>query len=142
VPIVPPVVEQQQMTNLQHHAFFGEGYHAAVLDDDPGTRNATAGLLRSWGFEVREAASPAELDSVPVDLLVADGDGAAAGDGIAAVLTMRDERPGLRIVLLTEEMETLPPGETSSAIDMLRKPVPPIVLRAAVTKAMSGPAGQ
>lgn len=141
VPVVPPTVEQRPVMYLQRHAFFGEGYRAAVLGDDPATRDATAGLLRSWGFEVWGAASPAELESGSLDLLVVDGDDMAAGGGYEAVTAIRGLQPSLRVILLGGQPGILQPGEVGRAIDMLRKPVLPIALRAAVAKAMAAPAG-
>jgi signal transduction histidine kinase len=140
VPVVPPVTEPLPGANLQCRALFGQGRHAAVLGDAPAARDEIAGLLRSWGFDVREARSPAELESVPVDLLVADDDGMAAGDGITAITAMRNLQPGLRIVVLTGRPEALQPSKACAAIDVLRKPVLPVALRAAVTKAMAAPA--
>ncbi|POR53086.1 ATP-binding protein [Bosea psychrotolerans] len=141
VPIVSPVAEPLPAGGLQRHASFGQGRHAAVLGDDPAARDAATGLLRSWGFDVREAASPAELESAPVDLLIADADGIAAGGVIATITAIRVLRPALRIVLLTGQTGAIQPREACADIDMLRKPVLPIALRAAVTKAMAGPAG-
>lgn len=142
VPAVPPSIAALPAADPQRHAVFGQGRHAAVLGDESAARDETAGLLRSWGFEVREAVSPAELDGDPVDLLVADGDGMVAGGRIPAITAMRDARPGLRIVLLTGRPEALGQGEVDVAIDWLRKPVPPMVLRAAVARTMTGPAGR
>lgn len=138
VPVVPPVAEPLPMAYLQRHAFFGRGRHAAVLGDKPAARNATAVLLRSWGFEVWNAASPAELDGTPIDLLVADHDDIATGGGIAAITAMRDLRPDLRVIVLSGQPAALQPRESGAAVDVLRKPVSPIALRAAITKAMAG----
>jgi len=139
VPVVPPEAEAEplSMADLQRHALFGQGHHAAVLDDDPAERNRTTGLLRSWGFEVRETALPDELEDAPVDLLVVDGDRMAADGGIAAITAIQGAKPALRIVLLAERPEALQPG---AAIDILCKPVLPIALRAAVTRAVTAPA--
>ena len=54
---------------------------------------------------------------------------------MAAIAAMQSLSPGLRIVLLTERPDALQRGKACAAIDILRKPVPPIALRAAVTKA-------
>jgi signal transduction histidine kinase/CheY-like chemotaxis protein len=142
VPVVPPAVEPSPVADLQRHALFGQGHRAAVLGDDPAARMATAGLLRSWGFDVQEAASPAELDRGPLDLLIADCDGMAASGGITAITMMRDCRPGLRIVLLTGKPEAFQPDKACAAVDVLRKPVLPIGLRGAVARAMAGRAGR
>jgi CheY-like chemotaxis protein len=126
------------MADLQRHAYFGQGRHAAVLGDNPAARNATAVLLRSWGFEVWNAVSPAELDDTPIDLLVADHDDIVTGGGIAAITAMRKRRPGLRIILLSGQPEALQQRDSGAAADVLRKPVLPIALRAAITKVMAG----
>ena len=138
VPVVPPVTEPLPMADLQRHAYFGQGRHAAVLGDNPAARNATAVLLRSWGFEVWNAVSPAELDDTPIDLLVADHDDIVTGGGIAAITAMRKRRPGLRIILLSGQPEALQQRDSGAAADVLRKPVLPIALRAAITKVMAG----
>lgn len=137
VPVVPPIPEPLPMAHLQRHAFFGQGRHAAVLGDNPAVRNATTALLRSWGFEVWKAASPTELDGTSIDLLVTDHDDIAIVGGIAAITAMRNLRPDLRIIVLSGQPEALQPRETGAAVDVLRKPVSPIALRAAITKAMA-----
>ena len=138
VPVAPPIAEPFPMADLQRHAYFGQGRHAAVLGDNPAARNATAVLLRSWGFEVWNAVSPAELDDTPIDLLVADHDDIVTGGGIAAITAMRKRRPGLRIILLSGQPEALQQRDSGAAADVLRKPVLPIALRAAITKVMAG----
>lgn len=138
VPVVPSIAEPSPTTDLRRHTLFGQGRYAAVLGDDPAARNATASLLRLWGFDVRETASPVELESGPVDLLVADGDGIGTSDGVAAIAAMRDLRPGLRVIMLSGQPQALQLGEASATIDVLRKPLLPVALRAAVAKAMTG----
>jgi DNA-binding NtrC family response regulator len=78
------------------------------------------------------------LESGPVDLLVADGDGIGTSDGVAAIAAMRDVRPGLRVIMLSGQPQALQLGEASATIDVLRKPLLPVALRAAVAKAMTG----
>ena len=138
VPVVPPVTEPLPMADLQRHAFFGQGRHAAVLGDNPAARDATAVLLRSWGFEVWNATSPAELDGTPIDLLITDHGDVATGAGIAAIKAMRNLRPDLRVIVVSGQPEALLPRKAGAAVDVLRKPVSPIALRAAITKAMAG----
>ncbi len=113
-----------------------------VVDDDPAVRSASAELLRSWGCETREAASPAEAFAALEDgwrpgFVMADhhlGDGESGldvlarlrerlGDGLPAVVITAETSP--------EELEAIRAGGDP----VLRKPLRPAKLRSVLAAA-------
>jgi two-component system, sensor histidine kinase len=111
-----------------------------VIEDDPLVLQATAGLLRSWGFQVVAAESyDAALTQLAAigrrpDLIVCDYRLSEGATGIDAITGLRNafEIPAL---LISADAGS-PPGEDAfSSYNLLHKPVDPARFRAALVDA-------
>jgi DNA-binding NtrC family response regulator len=95
-----------------------------VVENDVLLRLATARNLRDAGFEVIEAANPAEairiLDHIPVDVLFSDIDMPGNLDGLALAQWVHRTRSDTRIILTSDATMTL--GDVKEYASFLRKP--------------------
>lgn len=142
VPIATATSSRQPKVDVQRHVLIGQGLSAAVIDDDPMALAATVDILRSWGFAVEGVAAPSEISEKPFDLLIADYDLGPAGDGLTAVATLRTALPDLCAIIITGKPESVPEAGERCNIEVLQKPTPPLVLRAAIAKALKDRIGR
>jgi CheY-like chemotaxis protein len=84
----------------------------------------TASNLRDAGFEVIEAANPAEalriLDRIPVDVLFSDIDMPGNIDGLALAQWLRQSQADTRIILTSGAAKA--PGDVEEYASFLPKP--------------------
>jgi DNA-binding NtrC family response regulator len=95
-----------------------------VVENDVLLRLATARNLRDAGFEVIEAANPAEairiLDHIVVDVLFSDVDMPGNLDGLALAQWVHRTRSDTRIILTSAA--TMTPGDVKEYVSFLPKP--------------------
>jgi CheY-like chemotaxis protein/anti-sigma regulatory factor (Ser/Thr protein kinase) len=121
------------------------GHAVLVIDNDPDVLASTGGLLRRWGLQVRTAASLAEVAGAlepaagaPPDLVIADlhlGDGS---DGLQAIAVARAAvGRGLPALVVSGDVSAAARERVAAAgFTLVEKPVPPLKLRALVTRAL------
>ena len=118
------------------------GRYALLADDDDDWRHLAAASLRRAGLQVCEATNGRDLVAQYCELC-AGGDGPAVvvsdiqmpvASGIEAAQALREEAPGLPIVLLTglKDTSTRRLAHAAGATLVLTKPVAPEELRRAV----------
>ena len=108
-----------------------------VIEDDPLVLEATAGLLRSWGFEVVTAPSFSKaMDRLAgerrrPDLIVCDYRLSEGTTGVDAIERLRNafEIPAL---LISGDGGSPESGDGASGYSLLHKPVNPETFRAVV----------
>jgi len=95
-----------------------------IVEIDVLLRLVTASNLRDAGFEVIEAANPAEalriLDRIPVDVLFSDIDMPGNMDGLALAQWVHRSQADTRIVLTSGAART--PGDVKEYASFLPKP--------------------
>lgn len=100
--------------------------HILVVDDDEAFRDATAGILRSAGYEVssapgyRKALEILETDA-PIDLLIVDIVMPEGVNGLALARMARLRRPHLSIIYISGY--DLPGVDQEALGPIIRKPV-------------------
>jgi len=93
-------------------------------------------LLTRWGAQVipigSAAAALALIENQPIDVALVDYTlGANSINGLQLIAELRRCRPGLRVALVTAELDPeLPARALAAAVPMLKKPVRPAALRA------------
>jgi CheY-like chemotaxis protein len=94
-----------------------------IVENDVLLRLVTASNLRDAGFEVIEAANPAEalriLDRIPVDVLFSDIDMPGNMDGLALAQWVRQSQADTRIILTSGAKA---PGDVEEYASFLPKP--------------------
>jgi CheY-like chemotaxis protein len=119
----------------------------AVIDDDRLVLEGMGGVLRSWGCRVitarsaEEAVEKIRASSAAPDLLISDLRLAESETGIAAIEQLRAKLgapiPGF---LISGDTEPARVKEASAAgFHLLHKPVPPMRLRAILTRMLMAP---
>lgn len=113
-----------------------------VVDDEREVREATHGLLASWGCQVTAVAAVDELcaptsgtETIP-DLIIADLRLRDGADGITAIQTLR-ARWGRQVPAVIVTGDTMPERlkqVRDSGLDVLHKPLRPARLRAALSR--------
>jgi two-component system, response regulator PdtaR len=95
-----------------------------IVENDVLLRLVTASSLRDAGFEVIEAANPAEalriLDRIPVDVLFSDIDMPGNMDGLALAQWVHRSQAHTRIILTSDAART--PGDVMEYASFLPKP--------------------
>ena len=95
-----------------------------IVENDVLLRLVTASNLRDAGFEVIEAANPAEalrvLDRIPVDVLFSDIDMPGNMDGLALAQWVHRSHADTRIILTSGAART--PGDVKEYASFLPKP--------------------
>jgi CheY-like chemotaxis protein len=95
-----------------------------IVEIDVLLRLVTASNLRDAGFEVIEAANPAEalriLDRIPVDVLFSDIDMPCNIDGLALAQWVRQSQADTRIILTSGAAKA--PGDVEEYASFLPKP--------------------
>ena len=95
-----------------------------IVENDVLLRLVTASNLRDAGFEVIEAANPAEalriLARVPVDVLFSDIDMPGNMDGLALAQWVRQSQADTRIILTSGAAKA--PGDVEEYASFLPKP--------------------
>jgi len=95
-----------------------------IVEIDVLLRLVTASNLRDAGFEVIEAANPAEalriLDRIPVDVLFSDIDMPGNIDGLALAQWVRQSQADTRIILTSGAAKA--PGDVEEYASFLPKP--------------------
>jgi DNA-binding NtrC family response regulator len=95
-----------------------------IVENDVLLRLVTASNLRDAGFEVIEAANPAEalriLDRIPVDVLFSDIDMPGKMDGLALAQWVHRSQVDTRIVLTSRAARAL--GSAKEYASFLPKP--------------------
>lgn len=116
------------------------GVRVLIIDDEPLTREATAGILLRWGCEAVTAGGADEAIArigstrVEPDLLICDLHLAGDGDGIAAIARIQSFC-GARVPALIVTGDTAPEQLAlvkASGHALLQKPVKPAMLRALI----------
>lgn len=121
-------------TSLEGHRPAGRS--VLVIDDEPGVRLLVEAVLEPDGVQVTLAedgrrglelflADPDRFDAVLVDLTM------PGLDGHETLAAMREQRPGLRAILMSGHAEQ--DATTTAAHTFLHKPFSPQALRAALT---------
>jgi two-component system chemotaxis response regulator CheY len=115
-----------------------------VVEDNPDQAEWTRRILAKDGHSVTTARScrdalkqlgAAEFDLVVTDLLMPDI------DGLELIRELAAAKPGLRIVVVSGSSATLLRAARSfGAVEVLRKPVTPTLLRDAVRAHLASPA--
>jgi signal transduction histidine kinase/CheY-like chemotaxis protein len=118
------------------------GKFVVVIDDDRLVLDSVCGLLRSWGCEVSAStSSEAALDSLPnlherPDLIISDHHFTHGENGIAVIERLRHafDAP-IPALLVTGDISVERRQEAEACgYDLLQKPVPPLILRAAMSE--------
>ena len=95
-----------------------------IVENDVLLRLVTASNLRDAGFEVIEAANPAEalriLDCIPVDVLFSDIDMPGNMDGLALAQWVHRSQADTRIILTSGAAKA--PGDVEEYASFLPKP--------------------
>ncbi len=95
-----------------------------IVEIDVLLRLVTASNLRDAGFEVIEAANPAEalriLDRIPVDVLFSDIDMPGNIDGLALAQWVRQSQADTRVILTSGAAKA--PGDVEEYASFLPKP--------------------
>lgn len=121
------------------------GQRVLILDDERSICEAEAELLRAWGCEVATACSAAEAlataRSFRPSAVLADYRLRNSADGVAAVVQLRAEHPGLRALLLSGDTgpDRLREAQ-ASGLRLLSKPVEAERLRLALIELVLEPA--
>ncbi len=146
VPIAPAQAMPQRAAAMAHDPL--AGVCVLAIDDDPLALDALAGTLTGWGCTVLRARGPtaarAALAAGPApDVIVSDDRLGPAADGITLIdqlrRQLRREVPALLI-----GADTAPERERAAraaGLTLLRKPVSPMGLRAAVGAARQRASG-
>lgn len=115
-----------------------EGTRILLVEDNVGLARPTAELLQNAGYEVELAASGDAaielLQTSDFDAVLSDIRMPGANDGIALAGWIRQNRPGLRIVLMTGYTSELAQAE-NLGVPVLAKPAPAASLLRAVAEA-------
>lgn len=143
----PPGAAPSPQAVLTDHRPLPQGRHVLVLEDDPLSREAVAGLLQAWGFRVRTADNLAAalrvLEDVGVpDLVVTDFQLAEWVNGIDAVRQLR-AAAGRKVpacLISGTNTPALQLAAQESGLVLLQKPVRPAKLRALVRRLLAGAA--
>jgi len=113
-----------------------EALHILCVDDHPQVLASLVALLTRWGAQVipigSAAAALALIENQPIDVALVDYTlGANSINGLQLIAELRRHRPGLRVALVTAELDPeLPARALAAAVPMLKKPVRPAALRA------------
>ena len=117
-----------------------------VIDNDPDVLASTGGLLRRWGLEVltAESTSAALMTIAPSivalpDVVIADLHLGAGGDGLQAIAAVR-AKVGLALpaVVVSGDVSAAARSRvTTAGLTLAEKPVPPMRLRALLTRALA-----
>lgn len=117
-----------------------------VVDDDPLCRSGTADLIAGWGVAVRSAATAEEARELLGDrafaprYAICDIRLPGGEDGIALGQRLTRERPGLEVILVSADVSPVILARARRAgFPLLRKPVPPARLRAALLSRQAPP---
>jgi PAS domain S-box-containing protein len=121
------------------------GLKVLVVDDDPRVRDAVARLLAIQGVDTALAehgeAALARLAQAPgIDLVLTDI-AMPVLDGAGLRRRVREEHPGLPVLLMTGQHSDAVADDTGSEQATLRKPVEPAELYAAI-RALTGRSGE
>ena len=124
--------------------------HASILlvEDDEAVLEATARLLRQWGYRVaaarsgEDAVKMCESGAVAPDVVVADYRLPDGIDGIGAVLRLRGSLgPELPSIIVTgDTSDQVTQAVAEAGCDLLHKPVAPAKLRALLRHRLDGKA--
>jgi signal transduction histidine kinase/CheY-like chemotaxis protein len=144
LPAVPPVAQAATPSAADGAGVTTDplrGRRVLVVDNDDDVLHSTAGLLRSWGCVVDAAASAGAAlagGEAPPELVVSDlhlGDG---DDGLALVAALR-ERHGAELPAFIVSGDLAPQTRArvaAAGLPFAEKPVPPMRLRALVTRSL------
>jgi signal transduction histidine kinase len=143
----PPQAPTAPTANCEAPAFdVLRGHRVLVVDNDPDVLASSAGLLRSWGLAVHTAASVGEAlqavqhaGDVAWRLVIADlhlGGGTSGLDAVAAVRAATHVRLAALIVS-GDVSQAARDSVAAQGLTLLEKPVPPMRLRALVTRALT-----
>jgi signal transduction histidine kinase len=118
----------------------GRGSRVLLVEDNEGLARPTAELLQDAGYEVTLAASGDEAlallrDGAPFEMVLSDVRMPGQQDGIALARWIREERPGLPVVLMTGYTSELQQAEALD-VPVLAKPTPAGALLRAVADAI------
>ena len=113
-----------------------------LVDDSIETRAPLAGLLRSSGYLVLEAASSDDaldlLNSrLEIDVLIAQAQVEGAMGGLALADWVGKTRPAMRVIVLSEQVP--PPGELCESLVFVLRPYPAADLLAMLPPASLAP---
>jgi PAS domain S-box-containing protein len=106
--------------------------HALVLDNDPSAMEATAALLRGWGWSVDAARTPAQALAVTTmpDLLLLDYHLDAGVTGLHALDALRGRFGDVPAVVVTADRDSeLRARLHEAGVSVLYKPMKPLALR-------------
>ncbi len=116
------------------------GTAVLVIDDDPTVRAGMAELLRPWGCAVTLAADAADAaraaETAPPDVILSDYRLEAGANGVDAIEAVR-QATGRDVPALLVSGDIAVTSETTRFV-VLRKPVSPLRLRAAIAQALGG----
>lgn len=129
-------------TRKPHRLGLGGTMSVLVIDNEMAILDGMESLLTGWGCQVSRAMNAKQAEAAlaasprPIDMVLADYH-LGTGDGIAVVeLLRRRARRHIPAVLITADRSTRVADEaTAHDIHLLRKPVKPAALRAAMAHA-------
>jgi CheY-like chemotaxis protein len=114
-----------------------------VVDDEPVVREFIRQCLTRWGYVVKEASSADEaLDQMVIDAasLVLCDIKMPGHDGLWLAERLHAEWPGTPVVMASgvDDVETVRHSRELGAVDYIRKPITPALLRQVLHRAISG----
>lgn len=111
----------------------------AVFDDDVDTLNATAALLRKWGFEVDAFEAWPGVVEDPPDMLVCDYQLGTEETGVEVVERVRrsSQREVPALIITGADPQMVKEQTRALGLPVLAKPVGPAQLRSAILAALA-----
>ncbi|WP_296491285.1 ATP-binding protein [Rhodoferax sp.] len=125
----------------------GSGCAVLVIEDDELVRKALAGLLQSWNFEVAQASSLGDAQSliqsgfVP-GLIISDYRLNGAAHGVDAIVQLRRQlaQPVPACLISADTDPALSQAAQAAQLTLLHKPVRPAKLRSLINRLLSAQA--
>ena len=120
-----------------HNAF--SGALVQIIDDDDDTLEATAALLRKWGYRVVTQREPVALEQSP-DVIISDYALENSINGITAIETLRRNSDDyIFAVLISGSVDAeLSARAKAAGLPCLHKPVRPAQLRSLLLSGLAG----
>ena len=145
VPVVAPEPPQAQASlSDAPESLFGQGCAVLVIEDDDLVRQALAGLLQSWNFEVAQASSLSDAQNllqaglVP-GLIISDYRLNGATHGVDAILHLRRQlaQPVPACLISADTDPALLQAAQAARLTLLHKPVRPAKLRSLINRLLT-----